>query len=201
MMRIFFYGWMISILLVLVVFGFRGDTSKRTPFEIFNDMDHQPKYKAQNPSVFFADGRIARKAVPGTVPFTIPLEDEYLITGKINGEWGRGFPIELTEKLLKRGQQRYEINCAVCHGKLGLGNGVTTRYGVNAVANYHSDLYYEMPEGKLYNTVVHGKGNMIGLPHLSLEDRWAIVAYIRVLQHSQNADFEDVPESERANLP
>jgi len=201
MMRIFFYGWMISILLVLVVFGFRGDTSKRTPFEIFNDMDHQPKYKAQKPSVFFADGQIARKPVAGTVPFTIPLENEYLITGKINGEWGRGFPIELTEKVLKRGQERYEINCAVCHGKLGLGNGVTTRYGVNAVANYHSDLYYEMPEGKLYNTVVHGKGNMIGLPHLSLEDRWAIVAYIRVLQHSQNADLQDVPESERANLP
>jgi mono/diheme cytochrome c family protein len=200
MMRIFFYGWIISVLMVVAIFGFRGDTSKRTPFEIFNDMDHQPKFKAQNPSLFFADGKIDRAPVAGTVPFTVQAENEYLTTGKIDGQWGRGFPMEITEELLERGRQRYDINCAVCHGKLGLGNGVTTKFGVNAVANYHSDLYYDMPEGKLYNTVVHGKGNMLGLPHLPLEDRWAIVAYIRVLQHSQSADLNEIPEAERENL-
>ncbi|MEO0453916.1 MAG: cytochrome c [Verrucomicrobiota bacterium] len=200
MMRLFFYGWITSVVLVIVIFGFRGDKSKRTPFEIFDDMDHQPKFKSQATSAFFADGLADRVLVDGTVPFNIKLEDEYLTSGKIDGKWGRGFPISVTEELLQKGKERYNINCAICHGELGLGNGVTTRFGVNGVANYHSDLYYNMPEGKLYNTVVHGKGNMIGLPHLSIEERWAVVAYIRVLQRSQKASLTDVPEEEKENL-
>lgn len=200
MMRIFFFGLMLTVLLVVSFAGFRGQTTKNLPIEIFDDMDHQPKYKSQNTSFFFSDGRSDRLPVSGTIPFDRPIENEYLLTGKMGDQWGAGFPIELNEKVLERGRQRYNINCTVCHGETGAGNGITTAYGVAGVANYHSDRYREMPEGQLYNTIIHGKGLMLGLPHISPEDAWAIVAYIRVLQRSKNSSLADVPTELRDGL-
>lgn len=200
MIRVFFFGYVIAVVLTVCIFGFRGTEFKMPPFEVFDDMDHQPKYKSQKESYLFEDGRIDRAPVEGTIPFNRPIENEYLLTGQIDGQWGAGFPIDITEKVLKRGQQRYNINCAVCHGETGAGNGITTQYGVAGVANYHSDRFRDMPEGEIFNTIKNGKGLMVGLPHIQPDDAWAIVAYIRVLQRSKNATEADVPEDEKGKL-
>ncbi len=200
MIRIFFFGYVIALVLTVCIFGFRGTEFRRPPFEVFPDMDHQPKYKSQNVSYLFEDGRIDRQPVPGTIPFNRPVENEYLLTGQMDGQWGAGYPIEITSEVLKRGQQRYNINCAVCHGETGAGNGITTQYGVAGVANYHSDRFRDMPEGQIFNTIKNGKGLMVGLPHIQPEDNWAIVAYIRVLQRSKNATLADVPDDEKERL-
>jgi len=200
MMRLFFFGYLITVLLVVAVMGFRGQTTKNTPFEIFNDMDHQPKYKSQRISYFFDDGLMDRRPAPGTISFDVDVDNEYLTTGRFHDQWGQGFPVEVTKDLLERGRERYNINCAVCHGETGAGNGITTQYGIAGVANYHSELYRQMPEGQIFNTIINGKGLMLGLPHIQPEDAWAIVAYIRVLQRSKNASIEDVPEEFKENL-
>ena len=200
MIRVFFFGYVIAVVLTVCVLGFRGTEFKKPPFEIFDDMDHQPKYKSQNVSFLFEDGRIDRGPIPGTIPFDLEIENEYLLTGKMGDVWGAGFPLEITEEVLERGQERYNINCAICHGETGAGNGITTQYGVAGVANYHSDLFRDMPEGQIFNTIKNGKGLMVGLPHISPEDTWAIIGYIRVLQKSKNASMADVPADDKEKV-
>jgi len=197
MIRTFFFGYIIVLVLTVCILGFRGTEFKKPPFEIFDDMDHQPKYKSQNSSYLFEDGRVDRPRIAGTIPFDREIENEYLLTGQIGDVWGAGFPIEITQEVLLRGKERYNINCAICHGETGAGNGITTQYGVIGVANYHSDRFRNMPEGEIFNTIKNGKGLMLGLPHISPEDNWAIIAYVRVLQRSKNATMADVPEQDK----
>lgn len=199
-MRYFFFAFVVVIVAVVAVAGFRGEKTPNRPFEIFPDMDHQPKFKAQAGSDYFADGRSDRGTIPGTIPTSVPVEDPYKVTGMIEGNWGDGIPFEVTDEFLARGQERFNINCAVCHGATGSGNGITSQYGVPGAANYHTDRIIAMPDGEIYNTIVHGKGNMIGLPHLQIRDRWAIIAYIRALQISQTATINDVPQEAKDSL-
>ncbi|MDX6766848.1 MAG: cytochrome c [Candidatus Methylacidiphilales bacterium] len=199
-MRYFFFIFLVLVITVLAVFGFRGAKTTRTPVEIFNDMDHQAKFKSQTSSAFFADGRGDRLPVAGTVPFSVKVEDSYLTTGLIEGNYGDGIPVTVDARLLARGQERFNINCKVCHGATGAGNGIVAEYGFAGIANYHQDRIRQMPDGQIYYTIVHGKGLMYGLPHIAVDDRWAIVAYVRALQRSQNARIDDVPESEREQL-
>jgi mono/diheme cytochrome c family protein len=199
-MRTFFYFFLIALVASVAILGFRGDKTTRTPFEIFNDMDHQAKFKSQSESKFFADGRSDRAPVPGTVPYSVNVEDNYLTTGLIQGNYGDGIPLTVDAKLLARGKERFTINCKVCHGATGSGNGIISEYGFAGIASYHQDRLRQMPDGQIYNTIVHGKGLMYGLPHIAVEDRWAIVAYVRALQKSQNATIGDVPETEREQL-
>jgi mono/diheme cytochrome c family protein len=199
-MRYFFFAFLVVLVSAVAILGFRGEKTERRPFEIFNDMDHQAKFKSQSESRFFADGRADRPSVPGTIPSNVNVEDSYLTTGTINGTYGDGIPLPVDAKLLKRGQERFQINCAVCHGANGAGNGIVSEYGFGGIANYHTDLIRNMPDGQIYRTIVHGKGLMYGLPHITVEDRWAIVAYVRALQRSQKGTLADVPESEREQL-
>lgn len=203
-MRYFFFAFLVTVVSLVAILGFRGQKTQRTPFEIFNDMDHQAKFKSQSESRFFADGRADRAPVPGTIPASVPVgenaSDSYYATGLINGNFGDGIPVPVDMKLLKRGQERYTINCAVCHGAGGAGNGIVSEYGFGGIANYHVDSIRQMPDGQIYYTIVHGKNNMLGLPHIPPDDRWAIVAYVRALQRSQQGKLADVPESEREKL-
>ena len=180
-------------LTVLAIAGFRGDFSQRTPIEIFPDMDHQPKYKSQTPASLFPEGRVDRVPPYGTIPFHVSTDQPYLITGKMGNMWGTGIPVTVDKNLLVRGKERYEINCQVCHGALGAGNGVTTQYGLVGVASIHLDKYREMADGEIFNTITHGKGQMGPYHHIQVEDRWAIIAYLRALQFSQNAPADLLP--------
>jgi mono/diheme cytochrome c family protein len=222
MLRYFFIGLGLFLVGLFAVAGFRGQKSGEPPIEIFPDMDHQPKVKAQVPSEFFSDDRGNRLPVAGTVPIGYeaprskenPFPDEgkynavrftagtdYLNTGRFGNQWGTGSPLPVTAELMQRGKERYQIFCAVCHGASGGGNGVAGQYGLVAIASYHQDRLREMSDGELYNTIVHGKNTMLGYgANIQLEDRWAIVAYIRALQLAQTATINDVPADERAKL-
>ena len=180
-------------LTIVAIAGFRGDFTERPPIEIFPDMDRQPKYKSQTPSPLFPEGRVDRVPPYGTIPFHLATDQPYLISGKMGNMWGTGIPVTVDKKLLARGKERYEINCQVCHGANGGGNGITAQYGLVGSASLHQDRFRTMADGEIFNTITHGKGQMGPYHHIDVEDRWAIIAYIRALQFSQNAPANLLP--------
>lgn len=199
-MKYFFLAFGMIVLIIISLAGWRGMRSGQPPLEILPDMDRQPKYKSQVPCGFFADGRIERMPVEGTVPLERPVGNRYFETGKMGDRWGDGIPFDATLAHIERGRERFAINCAVCHGAAGLGNGITREFGMVGMANYHTDRLRNMADGEIFNTITHGKGQMLPYPHIPPEDRWAIIAYIRALQLSQNARLEDVPADQREGL-
>ena len=116
--------------------------------------------------------------------------------------YGDGFPVEVTEALLDRGEERFNINCSVCHGKTGAGNGVVQNIGTWAtVANLQDDRIRQMPDGQLFSTITNGKNTMGAYgPNIAVEDRWAIVAYLRALQRSQHSALSDLPPEKQKEL-
>ena len=118
-----------------------------------------------------------------------------------DGSFVRGFPVEINESYIRRGQDRYMIYCAPCHGALGDGNGITKSYGMAVTPTYHDARLRDMPEGELYNTVANGKNTMLGYADkLSVSDRWAVVAYVRALQRAHHGKLDDVPMDKRGEL-
>lgn len=200
-MKYFFIIFFLTIIGIISVAGLRGGKSSRPPIEIFPDMDRQMKIKPQTESDFYEDGRSAREPVAGTVARGHYVEDEYLATGRIKDRWGTGLPFKITWDQMKRGRERFNISCAVCHGATGSGNGIVSEYGFAGIANLNTDRIRQMADGEIYNTITHGKGNMNGYGStISQEDRWLIIAYIRALQYSQNAPVSDIPKDELKNL-
>ena len=212
-MRFAYYTLAFVVVLLLSVMGFRGLRSTRPPIEVFPDMDRQAKYKPQAGSKFFADGRADRPLPAGTVPFgrdarqadpAYLRSDDFRYEGKLaDGSFGRGFPaqIEVNRELIERGQGRYQIYCAPCHGALGDGNGITKSYGMLVTPSYHDDRLRTMPEGEIYNTIAQGKNTMFPYADkLSPDERWAVVAYVRALQRSHHARIDDVPPELRGGL-
>jgi len=215
-MRIFLITFVLAIVATISIAGFRGSTSTRPPIEVFPDMDRQPKLHAQARSAFFADGRTDRPNVAGTVPFITPYqevygflqpkdrfhEDLYLQTGRTAPEvFGAGFPLAVNSELMVRGRDRYQIFCTACHGPQGDGNGVTKALGMAATPTFHDDRLRQMAEGEIFNTITHGK-NQMG-PYgakLAVEDRWAVVAYVRALQRTRTGTLADVPAAHRTEL-
>lgn len=225
MLKYFFALFALLILVVVSIAGFRGQFSKRPPIELFPDMDNQPKVKSQVPSKFFADGRGNRLPVAGTVPmgYAAPLQDQatgeivemegpykqitfggtpdYFHTGKMGDRWGTGIPLEVTMAVMDRGRERYNISCKVCHGAVGLGNGMAAQLGLNAVANLQIERIRTMADGEIFNTITNGKNTMFGYGHnIQVQDRWAIIAYLRALQRAQHGSIEDVPADVLAQL-
>ena len=227
MLRAFFLIFALVTIAWLAVFGFRGQKSGKPEIEIFPDMVRQPKVRAQAESNFFPDRRGARQPVDGTVPigYEMPLpEDEgtavdqqgemamqprlgftegtdYFNTGKMGANWGTGIPLEVTPGLMQRGEQRFNINCAVCHGPLGAGDGIVKQYGLATVVSLQDDRLRNMADGEIFNTITHGKNTMGAYgPQIAVEDRWAIVAYLRALQKSQNAKLAELPEAQQKVL-
>ena len=120
-----------------------------------------------------------------------------------DGSFARGYPSDVTVdfKLLERGQDRYTIYCAPCHGALGDGNGITRSYGMALTPTYHDDRLRGMAEGELFNTITYGKNTMYPYADkLSPDERWAVVAYMRVLQRAGQATINDVPVEQREGL-
>jgi hypothetical protein len=161
-------------------------------------MEDQPKLKAMTSSDFFADGRSARQPVPGTVARGQLHEDELLYDGKVNGKTADVFPFRVTRQVLERGQQRYNIFCAACHDRAGTGDGIVVERGFPRPASFHDDRLRAAPVGYFFDVISHGKGTMYSFDdRIPPNDRWAIVAYIRALQLSQNATLADVPKENR----
>ncbi|MBV8584890.1 MAG: cytochrome c [Verrucomicrobia bacterium] len=224
MIKIFLIGFGLLCVLSVSLLGLRGQHRAVPPIEFFSDMKRQSKVKYQKPSDFFADGRAARPPILGTIPMgydipghptqncevpddiSSPLGEysagtDYSNTGKMGTNWGTGIPLPVSRELLERGQKVFTINCAVCHGATGQGNGITTKYGLLGVANYQQDKYRQMADGQIFNTITNGYNTMMAYgDKITVKDRWAVVAYIRALQRMQFATLNDVPETERPAL-
>ena len=226
MLRGFLVIFLLCAIAILAVFGFRGQTGTQPPTEVFPDMVRQMKVRAQAPLDFFADGRGPRLPVAGTVPigYELPKPEttqshaadvgswshpeasfsagtDYYNTGKMRDHWGTGIPLEVTPELMERGQQRFNITCAMCHGAGAAGNGITKQYGLATVVSLQDERIRKMSDGEIFNTITSGKNTMMAYgPNIIVPDRWAIIAYLRALQRSQNATIADVPEEHRAEL-
>ena len=166
------------------------------------DMYDQPKYRTFEACDFFADGSSARPMVPGTIARGQLREDEAYFTGRRDGQFIDELPadhdLELSEALLQRGHQRFDIFCSNCHGQAGYGDGMIVQRGFRRPPSFHIERLRNMPLGYFFDVMTNGFGamptyNLQADPH----DRWAIAAYVRALQLSQNARFEDVPADKR----
>jgi len=206
MLKYFFLVYAFIAILVVGIMGFRGQKTSQRPMEIFPDMDRQDKILGQSTNDFFSNGHGAQEPVAGTVPhstddgeFSLEFGEGkvgYYYTGELDGAFGNGMPEELeldaekTQALLRRGEERYGIYCAICHGDDGAGKGVVGVHMGNAnvtVANIASGFKQaEYPDGELYKTITHGKGLMGGYgSNIPVPDRWAIVAYVRAMQSAK----------------
>ena len=165
-------------------------------------MQVQPKYKSLDPSSFFDDGRSARPVVPGTVARDQLRTDEALYTGKLNGVEVNTFPFPITREILERGRDRYNIYCTPCHDRNGEGQGMIVQRGFPPPPSYHIDRLRQAPVGHFYNVITNGYGTMYSYAsRITPQDRWAIAAYIRVLQLSQSAKLSDLTEDDRRQMP
>lgn len=205
-MRYVFGFFGLCTVLVMLIFGKQGDISRRAPLEIFPDMNRQPKLRPEVPNEFFANGRSSQLPVPGTIAREdMNYADIPVNTGKETGttNFVENIPVPVTRALLERGQQRFNINCSPCHGEQGDGKGITVRVGAMPPTpkNLHDKPYIVMKDGELFNTITYGKGLMGPYgANVTVEDRWAIVAYVRALQLSQLGTVDDVPEQMRSTL-
>ncbi|MGC6416974.1 MAG: c-type cytochrome [Bradymonadia bacterium] len=196
-----------ALFVVSVFAGCRGDISRKPPVHLNPNMDTQDKFKAYRKSTFFADGRTMRHPPLGTVARGKLKADTKLHCGKANSNdcaskedvaFIEEMPIELTMAVMERGRDRYNIYCAPCHAKDGFGKGKVALRSADANGQmaikpptFHSKRLGQMPVGQIYHTIAYGSksGAMSGYRHqlTDVNDRWAIVAYIRALQRSQDA--------------
>jgi mono/diheme cytochrome c family protein len=166
------------------------------------DMQDQPKFIPLRPSTFFDDGRSERPLIEGTVARGHLNDDTAFYTGKgPDGKPLDTFPFAVTANVVERGQNRYNIYCAPCHDRTGSGDGMIVQRGYRKPPSYHIDRLRQVPNGHLYDVITSGFGAMPDYAaQIPPHDRWAIVAYIRALQFSQNASAADVPAGARGQL-
>ena len=169
------------------------------------DMQDQPKMKPYRGTAFFGDGLAMRQPVPGTIPRGYLRSDSVLFTGKkeksaqstpspspASGNQNPyaddvdTFPFPITEEIVQRGRQRFEIFCSVCHGLSGHGDGMVVRRGYRKAADFHEDRLRQAPVGHFFDVITNGWGAMPSYAHqVPVQDRWAIISYIRALQVAQ----------------
>jgi mono/diheme cytochrome c family protein len=167
------------------------------------DMYNQPRYKTYAADDFFSDGASARPLPLHTVARGhADLDTEYFEGKTDDGKLVEALPQAVTRAMLERGRQRFDIYCAVCHGRTGEGNGMIVQRGFPAPPSYHTERLRTAPLGHFYDVITNGYGVMYSYAaRVEPPDRWAIAAYIRALQLAQNATLDDVPAAGRASLP
>ncbi len=214
-MRYFITGFAVIVCLIISMAGFRGEFTRNSPIEVFPDMDRQAKVRPQAPNLFdevfgAGDGRGSRLPVAGTVVRGAPIDDSPVNTGRKEGadEWIEVNPLEVNEKTLKRGQERYTIFCAVCHGQAGDGGGIVTQYSL-ITADLHQHRLVQARDGYLFDVISNGFNattNAVGIAYsrmpaykskISAEDRWAIIGYVRALQYSQLGNLNEVTDLDK----
>jgi cytochrome c553 len=163
------------------------------------DMWDQPRYKPLDASALWADGMSARPLVEGTVPYKSSTVGDPLYSGlDAAGNFRPGIPFEVTLDVLERGRERFDIFCAQCHGRTGQGNGMIVQRGMKVPPSFHEPRLKAMPEGYYFDVITNGFGVMYPYAtRIEPRDRWAITAYVRALQLSEDGRIEDVPAEER----
>ncbi|MDP7052499.1 MAG: c-type cytochrome [Verrucomicrobiota bacterium] len=195
--------------------GFQGSFTRNTPIEVFPDMDRQPRVRPQASDLFgkvlgAGDGRGSRLPVAGSVARGTAVGDGPKQTGRQSGseDWVELNPLEVDAGTLKRGRERYDIFCAPCHGQAGDGSGIVTQYSLTT-ADLHQHRLVQATDGYLFDVISNGFNattNAVGIAYsrmpaykskIPIEDCWAIVSYIRVLQFSQLGKLEDVMDPDK----
>jgi mono/diheme cytochrome c family protein len=187
---------------LLVIAGALGVSGCR------QDMHDQQKVEPLEGTPFFTDGRGSRQPVEGTVSRGQLHEDRHYWEGRYAadgtgpaGEPVDSFPMPVTREMLARGRERYDIYCTPCHSRTGDGDGMIVRRGYQRPPTFHSDALRNQKVGHLFEVIGKGLGAMPAYAaQIPVADRWAIVAYLRALQRSQQASIDDVPEADRAKL-
>ena len=210
-------GGCIALIPPLVFARMRATPSPNRPIHIFWDMDFQPKFKAQAPNPLFADGRAMRPPVQGSVARGESYVDTHMYEGVVDGQWATALPasMKLDQATLERGQQRFNIYCSACHGYAGYGDGAVNQRAMELVSNVngpvngtqwvaakslHDETTRNQPMGQIFNTATHGIRNMAGYgSQISVADRWAIAAYVKTLQFSQDAGSSGAKVAGAAN--
>ena len=165
------------------------------------DMHDAPRYDPLEASTFFRDGRSARNLVANTVARGTLREDEHLNQGTVGGQLTDMFPMPVTAAVMQRGQDRFKVFCAPCHGQTGEGNGMVVQRGFRKPPSYHEDRLRNAPVGYFFDVMTHGFGAMQDYAsQMPVADRWAVAAYLRALQLSQRAAMDDVPAERRGEL-
>jgi mono/diheme cytochrome c family protein len=213
-MRYFLALFAVLVLAVVGVLGLRGTQFRKPPLRIFPDMEEQLKLRPQKDFGFYPNGMSSQMPVAGTVARANPIqtvngpvlphEDAPVNTGRLPGatNFVEHNQLPITAELLKRGQQRFSINCSPCHGALADGNGITKKVGAMAVvANLHDKRIVEMGDGELFHVITNGR-NLMGAyaGNVTIEDRWAVIAYLRALQLARLGSVDDLPQNLRATL-
>ncbi len=201
----------LSLIPMGMVYKSRSAGKRTSPrIQVVYDMDQQFSFKAQQENPFFADGMAMRGQPEGTVARGMLQDNPVFFTGTTDSDtmWVENFPMEVTRELVDRGQNRFNIFCAPCHGVSGNGNGpVNIRAAALAEGTWTppTDIatatVASQPAGKIYNTIRNGIRNMPAYgPQISPEDRWAVVAYVRAIQASRGSDIGDLPAGARKQL-
>jgi mono/diheme cytochrome c family protein len=165
------------------------------------DMHDAPSYDPLQATNFFANGAASRPLVANTVARGQLRADEHLYTGKVNGQVATEFPMPVTKAVLDRGQERFNVYCSPCHGRTGEGNGMIVQRGFRQPPSYHDERLRNAPVGYFFDVMTNGFGAMQDYSaQVTVPDRWAIAAYIRVLQLSRSATVNDVPADRRGDL-
>jgi mono/diheme cytochrome c family protein len=216
--------WMRPAIVVLAVVALvpfaliasaRSGTTTRPRLHVFFDMDNQPKLKAQAANPLFADGRAMRPPVAGAVARDELAADPKLNRGLSADTWTGPTPpwvetisLPITEEMVRRGRERFDIYCAPCHGLSGFGDGIVAKRAEKLAEgtwvpplSLHDQTVRARPSGHLFNTITNGIRTMPAYgPQIPVADRWAVVAYVRALQRSQNASLDDVPPDVASQL-
>jgi len=165
------------------------------------DMHDQPKFTAHEQSDFFADQRSSRPLVEGTIAQGHLNEDELLYAGRVGGQPATVFPSPIDDAVMRRGRERYDIFCSPCHGLTGEGDGMVVQRGYRRPPSFHVDRLRQAAPGHLYDVIANGFGAMPDYAaQIPVRDRWAIAAYMRALQLSQNASAAQLPPDARGQL-
>ena len=165
------------------------------------DMHDAPRYEPLEASTFFADGRSSRPLLANTVARGQLRQDRHLYEGIVDGQPAETLPMAVTPQLMARGQERFNVFCSPCHGRIGAGDGMIVERGFRKPPSYHEDRLRNAPVGYFFDVMTHGFGAMQDYSaQLPVADRWAIAAYIRALQFSQRATVDDVPADKRGDL-
>ncbi len=164
-------------------------------------MRFQPRYDPLEASTFFEDGHSARPLVEDTVARGQLHLNDPMYSGRVDGKYAPDFPMPITRDVLERGQEQFNVFCAPCHGEVGDGQGIVVQRGFKQPPSFHQDRLRQVPPGYFFYVMTNGFGAMYSYnTRVSPEDRWAIAAYIRVLQVSQHADSSVVPADEMQKL-
>lgn len=184
----------------MLIPGCRGQKSEAPPIHIIQNMDNQAKYVPYGQNSFFADGRNMRPTVKGTVARGGLNNDSAYFHGKTDSQFV-SIPVKLTMELMQRGRERYGIYCSVCHGLSGDGKSINVLKGFTPAPAYTDERLLKLRDGEIFNVISNGVRTMPSMAaQVPVEDRWAIVAYVRALQKSQLASIEDVPPDKQSLL-